>query len=318
MNDPVKIQTLYFDNNGLIAAKNLSEHSDVLTWHHMHHTSAKAKTWLKKQSHISDQAKAILVATETRPRLIADDDAIIMCLRGINLNNNQAPEDMISIRLWINQDTIISSSGRQSRSLANIQKMMENGEGPRSISNWLNMLIEQLALLTDDFVNSLEDMLDVEEDNIAESSFETFNPKMSKIRRQVAAVKRFLSPQKEALDKLYRSKTQFLTENFYDLLYVQIDRFTHLLENLDLLRERVLVLQEQFMAYISHQQNARLYLLAIVSAIFLPLTFLSGLLGMNVGGLPGLESSSAFWVVAGFCGLVTVGLLVWFKKSKWF
>ena len=161
-------------------------------------------------------------------------------------------------------------------------------------------------------------MLDKEEDEIANSSFETFNPKMSHFRRQIATIRRYLSPQKESLEKLFRSKASYFDDVFYDQLYVQIDKFTHLLETLDLMRERVLVLQEQFMAYISHQQNSRLYLLAIVSAIFLPLTFLSGLLGMNVGGLPGIGSSYAFWFVSGFCLIVTVTLLLWFKRSHWF
>jgi len=171
-------------------------------------------------------------------------------------------------------------------------------------------LIEQLALITDEFVDTLDNFLDSEEDTIAHNTFEQFNPKMSKLRRQIATIKRYLSPQKEALDKLYRSKIQQFDEGFYEDLYLQIDKFIFILENLELLRERALVLQEQFNAYISQQQNSRLYLLAIVSVIFLPLSFLSGLFGMNVGGMPGLETASAFWLVLGFCFTVTAILMI--------
>ncbi len=312
------IQTKFLDGKGGCFKDKPVDSDNPVSWHHFNYSSTQAKSWLKKQSNISTQARTILTAAETRPRLVVEDDSIIMCLRGINMNSDQSPEDMITIRLWINDNTVITSCGRGSRSIANLQAKLTAGEGPKTVPQLLNDLLEQLALLTDEFIDSLEAMLDKEEDMIAELSFDVVNPRMSQIRRQLATIKRYLAPQKEALEKLYRSKAVFLNEGFYDQLYVHIDKFIYILENLDLLRERALVLQEQFMAYISHQQNSRLYLLAIISAIFLPLTFLSGLLGMNVGGLPGVETESAFWVVSGFCLIVTVLLLLWFKKSKWF
>jgi zinc transporter len=241
-----------------------------------------------------------------------------MCLRGINLNKTDSPEDMISIRIWMDSKKILTSSNRESQSIINVQKLIKNSNEPKKTDELLILLIEQLGIITDDFVDTLEEILDREEDSIAGSSFESFNPKMSKIRRQIATIRRYLAPQKEALDKLFRSKVTFVNAKFYDNIYIQIDKFTYILENLDLMRERALVLQEQFNAYISQQQNSRLYLLAIISAIFLPLTFLSGLLGMNVGGMPGVDSPDAFWLVVLFCLIVLVILLIAFKKNKWF
>jgi zinc transporter len=296
----------------------VDEETDVSSWIHINYTSKKTRDWLKQQAHISKQAKSFLLAPDTRPRLIIEDDSLIMCLRGINLNKGDAPEDMISIRIWMNEMTILTSCNRDSQSVTNIQSKLKIGQGPKTPAKLLLSLIDELAILTDDFIDIQEILLDKEEDEIANSSFEIFNPKMSQFRRQTATIRRYLSPQKESLEKLFRSKSAYFDDVFFDQLYVQIDKFTHLLETLDLMRERVLVLQEQFMAYISHQQNSRLYLLAIISAIFLPLTFLSGLLGMNVGGLPGIDSSYAFWGVTGFCLVVTVTLLLWFKRSRWF
>ncbi|MFK8012666.1 MAG: zinc transporter ZntB [Marinicellaceae bacterium] len=289
-----------------------------INWYNFSYTSDAARKWLKKQPEISIQAQNILLAADNRPRLIEEDNSIIMCLRGINLNKTDDPEDMITIRIWMSNQTILTSCARGSQSIRNIQNLIVNNNGPKSVAELLIMLIEQLAHITDEFVDSIDQMLDQEEDSIAENTFEMFNPKMSKIRRQIATIRRFLAPQKEALEKLYRCKLAKLNEELTDNLYIQIDKFIYILENLDLLRERALVLQEQFNAYISQQQNSRLYLLAIISAIFLPLTFLSGLLGMNVGGIPGIETASAFWIVVIFCVIVTAFLLILFKKSRWF
>jgi zinc transporter len=287
-------------------------------WNRINYTSESDRAWLKQQKQISKQAKTVLLTEDTRPRLILEENSLIICLRGINLNKTDDPEDMISIRLWMDENSLVTSSNRQSQSIQNVLKSLEQNNGPTNLPNLLLELIIQLTKISDEFVDQLDEHLDKEEDSISESSFETFNPKMSQFRRQIATIKRYLAPQKEALDKLFRSKNNYFKENFYDDLYIQIDKLTHVLENLDLLRERALVLQEQFSNLISHQQNSRLYLLAIISAIFLPLTFLSGLLGMNVGGLPGIESHYAFWLVTGFCIIVSVGLLLIFKKNKWF
>jgi len=64
------------------------------------------------------------------------------------------------------------------------------------------------------------------------------------------------------------------------------DRITRYLEDLDLVRERAMVAQEEILGRMAQQQNARMYVLSIVAAIFLPLSFLTGLFGMNVAGLP--------------------------------
>ena len=309
------VKTLYLNKCGGLAKEKIE---DPLTWQLINYSSSSDKAWLKQQKHISKQARNILLTQDTRPRLILEDGSLIMCLRGINLNKSDDPEDMISIRLWMDENRIITSGNRESMSINNIKKSLELNTGPSSISGLLLELIVQLANITDEFVDKLDERLDKEEDSIGESSFETFNPRMSQFRRQIATIKRFLAPQKEALDKLFRSKNSYFKESFYDDLYIQIDKLIYILENLDLLRERALVLQEQFSNRISHQQNSRLYLLAIISAIFLPLTFFSGLLGMNIGGMPGIESSSAFWLVTGFCIVVAVGLLILFKKNKWF
>lgn len=314
-----KVKSFYLNGSGGAHIGQAGDLNNNLSWHHINFKSTQGKKWLKKQSHLSRQALSTLAQIETRPRLYIEDDSIIMCLRGINFNNeSQSPEDMIAIRIWMNEHSIITSSGRDSKSIAFIQNALKNGEGPKSVVELLFMLIEQLALLTDEFIDSLDTVLDKQEDEIKTTPFEEFNLKISSTRRQIVTIKRYLAPQKEALDKLFRSKTNYIKESFYDLLYIQIDKFIHLLENLELLRERALVLQEQYMTHISHQQNSRLYLLAIISAIFLPLTFLSGLLGMNVGGLPGLDSPSAFWLVSGFCLITTIVMLIIFKRSKWF
>jgi len=78
------------------------------------------------------------------------------------------------------------------------------------------------------------------------------------------------------------------------------------------------VAQEEFLGIMAHEQNTRMLVLSIVAAIFLPLSFLTGLMGMNVAGLPGLENEWAFAILVVIM-LILTGLILWiFKIKKWF
>jgi len=95
------------------------------------------------------------------------------------------------------------------------------------------------------------------------------------------------------------------------------DRLTRYVEELDAARERSMIIKDDIANQLSESANRTLYVLAIISGVFLPLAFLTGLLGINVGGMPGVENPSAFWI---FCGMIVVLLiieLIIFKRLKW-
>ncbi len=74
---------------------------------------------------------------------------------------------------------------------------------------------------------------------------------------------------------------------------------------------------EELSGRMAEQMNHTMYILAIVAAIFLPLGLLTGLLGINVGGMPGADDGAAFWLVCGFLVLVAIGLVWLFRRMKW-
>ena len=92
---------------------------------------------------------------------------------------------------------------------------------------------------------------------------------------------------------------------------------TRYLEDIDLARERLVVMQEEFLAQQAQQQNSRMYVLSVVAAVFLPLTFVTGLLGMNVGGLPGLDNPDGFIASVVVMIVAAAGLIAFFRWKRW-
>ena len=321
-NNPQFLRSFVIDKTGrgqTIDAEGVQQWSPEqgMLWVHLDASDQHAARWLEKEANLPPIAVDTLLAGETRPRSIVNDEGLLAILRGVNMNPGADPEDMVSIRIWIDKHRIISSRRRRLLSVDDICESLHAGKGPTSPGNFLAMLIERLADRIGGFVESIEDRMDEAEDEISSGKTPGFRQRLSALRRQIAEVRRFLAPQRDALDRLTRQSGTWVAESEAYNLRQEADRITRFLEDLDLARERAVVLQEELLSQIAQEQNARMYVLSVVAAIFLPLTFITGLLGMNVGGLPGLESKAGFaWsivvmIVAG------TALLLFFRWKKW-
>ena len=301
----------------LPAMKRWSKEQGVL-WVHMDVNDKASRIWLSDASGVEEQIVDGLLAEETRPGSHATDQGLLVVLRGVNTDPGEDPEDMVSLRVWIEPDRIITTRRRRVLSAQDIRASLESGKGPNSSGEFLATLVERLADRIGDFVDSIEERLGDAESSVSTQDPATFRRGLGSLRRQMASVRRFLAPQRDALDRLYRQPGTWLSSTETRYLREEADRITRYLEDLDLARERAVVLQEEFLGQIAQEQNARMYVLSVVAAIFLPLTFITGLLGMNVGGLPGLESPVGFlssmviMVVAAFL------LVLFFRWKKWF
>ena len=287
-------------------------------WVHMDVADSGSGDWLGKQSGLPAAAVEALLAGETRPRSTFTENGLLIVLRGVNTNPGADPEDMVSVRVWIDANRIFSSRRRQLLSIQDVRKSLASGDGPKSSGDFLSVLVDRLADRIGDFVDSIEDRMDAAEEEIASGRTAGFRQRLSALRRQIAHVRRFLAPQRDALDRLNRQNCEWLSELDAHDLRQESDRITRYLEDLDLAKERAIVLQEELLSQIAQEQNARMYVLSVVAAVFLPLTFGTGLLGMNVGGLPGLESQLGFvWSVVAMV-VAAIGLIVFFRWKKWF
>lgn len=137
------------------------------------------------------------------------------------------------------------------------------------------------------------------------------------VRRQAAAIRRYLAPRRDVLDAIYRFNKSLSQQQSFELRD-QTDRMTRYVEDLDLAKERAMVLQDELRNRIAEQQGMRMYVHSLVTAIFLPLLFLTGVFGMNVAGLPGTEEPKAFIFLASAMLILAIISLISMLWKKWF
>lgn len=294
-----------------------SAESEGTLWIHIDINDEPSRQWLAESSGLDRPTVDSLLDFETRPRSFATPDGLMVVLRGLNTNPGQDPEDMVSIRVWLERNRVISLRRRKLMSVTDIREAISKGDGPESPGAFLAMLVGRLADRIGYFVDDIETRVATLEEKMLELSQTEFRQLIAALRRQIASVRRFLAPQREALDRLYRVQTSLLTPIEAQELRDEADRITRYIEDIDLARERTVVLREEFLGQMAQEQNSRMYVLSIVTAVFLPMTFVTGLLGMNVGGLPGLDNPRGFLGAVGIMVSATVLLVTVFKLKKW-
>ena len=286
-------------------------------WFHIQVDAPGAVGWLRGRGFHEELVEA-MTTIGTRPRSTALAGGQLIILRGVNTNPGADPDDMVSLRIWFTERLVLTArrKGRRLLSAIDVRAQVDAGNGPKTPGALLVALTERIADRIADVVDGIDAELTQFETEISELSVSDARRELSLLRRQSAAIRRYLAPQREALDTLFRTRGVLSDDEAYEIRE-QTDRITRLVEDLDLARERAMVLQEELQNRLAEQQNARMYVLSLVAAIFLPLSFLTGVFGMNVAGLPGTENIQSFNLLALGMLIVAIGLVVIMRWKKW-
>lgn len=291
--------------------------SDGVLWVDIDQGDKRGREWIARHSELDTTMSSILLAGETRPRSLAGEDGLVVVLRGINMNPGAVPDDMVAVRLYMDKSRIVTSRRRKVLSVADIKKRLLAGQGPKTVGEFLVNFTACLSGRIESAIENIETLIEGLDEKMAAGSPESIRTTLGIVRRQAAAIRRHLAPQRDALDRLARSHAGILSDAEVLALREEGDQLTRHIEDLDLARENALVTQEELMNRVALEQNARMYLLSIVAAVFLPLTFVTGLLGMNVAGLPGTDNPNGFIYSAIVMVLCFIGLVLYFRWRKW-
>ena len=301
------------------ALDSLSLQPEESLWLHWDRSHPMAQEWLRQRSGLSEFSCDLLLEENTRPRLLAlPGDELLLFLRGVDLNPGAEPEDMVSIRIFANAQQLISMRLRPMRAVNDLALQFAQGQGPKTISELMLGLASQLTSKVESLVVALTDPVDGEEERIdADERYVPDHAQLQQVRRRSAGLRRFLAPQRDIYAQLSSHRRPWFDEaasGYWNELH---NHLTRCLEELELIRERVALILESEHRRMSEQMNRTMYRFGIITGFFLPLSFLTGLLGINVGGIPGAEQSYSFAVVCVLMVALTTGQWWLFRRLRW-
>jgi zinc transporter len=245
-------------------------------------------------------------------------EQLLLFLRGVNLNPGAEPEDMVSVRIFAEAQRVISLRLRPLRASDEVLQLLSEGRGPTSASELLLLMGELLTEKVQALVSDLSELVDLEEEKVeSDERYTPENGSLQQIRRRAAGLRRFLAPQREIYAQLSRSKWSWFAEADADYWNELNNSLIRYLEELELTRERAALVLESEDRRRSERMNRTMYRFGIITCIFLPMSFITGLLGINVGGIPGAENPYGFLFACAIVLALAVGQWWLFRRLRW-
>lgn len=271
---------------------------DAPLWMHLDRASDRARVWLQSRSGLDPLVVDALLADETRPRIAPFGDGLMLILRGVNPNAGADPDDMVALRVWIEPKRLITMRTRRLMAAQDVRDEIDAGKAPTTVVETLVRLIHHLVVRISPVVDGMDEAIDTLEERMIGEPARRLTTELATLRRTAIGLRRYLAPQRDVLLRLAGGDASFFDERSRIRLRESVDTMIRYVEELDMARERATVLAEELNGLVAERMNRTMYVLSLVGTVFLPLGFITGLLGVNVAGVPGTQWPLAFRALA--------------------
>lgn len=285
-------------------------------WVHLDYRKPQSAQWLQDTPLLPPIAKDVLLTENVRPKAQRIGEGIVINLQTINNNPDDRPDELVAYRIYINGQTIVSSRHRRVHSVDSVIHTLELGDGPESSGDWLITMSDAVTDEIGEFVETLHDQLIELEDMILDQQIPA-RGELALLRKQLIVLRRYMAPQRDVFSRLSIEKLPWMSDSDRVTMQEIAERLSRRLEDLDSSISRTAVIADEITSMMADAMNRRTYTMSLMAMLFLPTTFLTGLFGVNLGGIPGNEVPYGFGL---FCVSLFVLIVIvawWLKRSRW-
>lgn len=272
--------------------------------------------------HFAIQALVLedILNTHQRPKFEEFDDYLYIVLKAISMRGSGLDVEYEQISLLVLNDFVFTFMEKPDALFDPILNRLDNDKSQvRSLgSDYLAYLIidtvvDEYFALQDTFDELIED---IEDKLLADPSTQTLSS-IQKIKRELIFLRRSISPLRELLAAIQRSESTLLdskTQRYFGDIY---DHAIRIIETIESYRDLIAGMLDIYLSSVNNKMNETMKVLTVFASIFIPLTFLAGVYGMNFEYMPELKWRWSYPILWLFFVAVAVGLLTYFKKKKW-
>ncbi len=152
---------------------------------------------------------------------------------------------------------------------------------------------------------------------ITKESSEDTPAEIQKLKQDILKIRRAILPLREVINRLEKTDANYIKETTQSFLRDLYDHIIQVSESIDLQREMVWSLMDMYMTIISNKMNEIMKVLTIIATIFIPLTFVAGIYGMNFKNMPELDSENGYFILLGVMAVLFLFMLNYFRRKKW-
>nr|WP_238938947.1 zinc transporter ZntB [Mixta mediterraneensis] len=291
-------------------------HCEKPCWLHLNYTHPQSLEWLQSTPLLPDSVRDALAGDSMRPRVNRLGDGFMIVLRSVNYNSDSRPDQLVAMRLFINDKLIVSTRRRKVYAVDEVLTDLQNGNGPVDCGSWLVEICDALTDHTSEFIEELHDKIIELEDALLDQRIPA-RGELGLLRKQLIVMRRYMAPQRDVYARLASEKLPWMDDSERRRMQDISDRLGRGLDDLDAGVARTAVLADELASVMAESMNRRTYTMSLMAMIFLPATFLTGLFGVNLGGIPGGTWHYGFSVFCLLLAVLALGVAGYLKRRRW-
>ena len=261
-----------------------------------------------------------IVDVNQRPKFEEYDKGIFIALRALSFNKKKNEVQKEHVVIYFNNGLIITFQETESDLFEAVRKRILSSSVRIRQRETDYLAYALLDVIVDKYYIVLEEMEDVienlEEKMLVEQNIKDKN-KIHHLKKELLIMRKSVAPLREAIGQFSKTESSFVQNNSQAFIRDLYEHTVQIMDSIDSSRDILNGLQDLFISEISFKMNKVMQLLTLISVIFIPLTFLAGIYGMNFDNIPELHYRYGYHILLGVMFVIFIVLLVFFKRKKW-
>ncbi|PTM00839.1 MAG: magnesium and cobalt transport protein CorA, partial [Bacteroidetes bacterium] len=261
-----------------------------------------------------------IVNTSQRPKIDEYDDYLFVVLKMLyyDKDENIAIEQ---VSLVLGKNYVLTFQEAKGDVFDTIRDRLRHGKGRiRTLKSdyllytLIDAVVDHYFSIVETLGNKIEDL---ETDLFAGQAKDNINVEVQQLKREILKVRRAIFPLREVINRIEKIEHPLIYKRTITYFRDIYDHLIQVSENIDIYREMIWSLMDMYMTTISNKMNEVMKVLTIIATIFIPLTFIAGIYGMNFENIPELHYEYSYHILWGVMILIFIGMLFYFKRRKW-
>lgn len=262
-----------------------------------------------------------ILNTEHRPKIEDFGHYLLVITKMLRLRPDETVE-YEQVSLFLTRNAVITIQEAPGDCFDPVRDRLSNSVGRLRKLDRSYLAYALLDVIVDNYFFLLEWMGDrletFEEQSASARDTGGFMSGLQEVKSELNKMRRVMWPVRELANGLLRSDSELLDNRLDPFLRDLQENTTQVIEALESYRETASGIQEVYLSSISNRMNEVMKVLTIISTIFIPLTFIAGVYGMNFVHMPELDKTWTYPAVWGLMGTIALGMVLFFKRKKWF
>ena len=292
----------------------------AFAWLHFNLSHAATEPWLRAHAGLDDDFFDGLHSGSRSTRIEREADSLFAVINDVVFNFAFEASDVatlwVSVRPWL----VLTARRSPLRAIDRLRTEVKQGHTLESPLALVEHLFRHQADELQRIARAATDRVDDIEDEVLAGHLMTHSAELARLRRMSVRLQRLLVPEPSAMLRLLANPPSWVPPRDVQRLQQAYDEFAVVLRDIGSLQERIKLLQDESSARVAEENNRSLFVLTMVTVLALPINLTSGLMGMNVGGVPLGQDPHGFWWMFLLIGAITVAMawlaVRWWRKSK--